>query len=81
MEGVAMKLPSFKSLAPTAISVASTFSIRRSLSFARRSSSLSAATITADSEPVSLGHRARKDFRILHQCTRQPLLLQHKGRR
>ncbi|CAN7019575.1 hypothetical protein BRARA_F00530 [Brassica rapa] len=67
MEGVAMKLPSFKSLAPTAISVASTFSIRRSFSFARRSSSLSAATITADSEPVSLGHRARKDFRILHQ--------------
>ncbi|KAJ4915118.1 hypothetical protein Rs2_00668 [Raphanus sativus] len=66
MEGVAMKLPSFKSLAPTAISVASTFSIRRSFSFARPSSSLS-ATITADSEPVSLGHRARKDFRILHQ--------------
>lgn len=69
MEGVAMKLPSFKSLAPNAISIG-----HRSFSRVRRSSSLSvysaassSATISADSESVSLGHRVRKDFRILHQ--------------
>ncbi|AAF22900.1 T27G7.17 [Arabidopsis thaliana] len=66
MEGVAMKLPSF----PNAISIG-----HRSFSRVRCSSSLSvcsaaaasSATISTDSESVSLGHRVRKDFRILHQ--------------
>ncbi|XP_010475649.1 PREDICTED: cysteine desulfurase 1, chloroplastic-like [Camelina sativa] len=69
MEGVAMKLPSFKSLAPNAISIG-----HRSFSRVRRSSSLSvysaassSATVATNSESVSLGHRVRKDFRILHQ--------------
>ncbi|KAH0902090.1 hypothetical protein HID58_041593, partial [Brassica napus] len=55
------------------ISVASASSIPRSFSCTLRSSSLSvysnpssSATITTDSEPFSLGHRAHKDFRILH---------------
>ncbi|XP_010544300.1 PREDICTED: cysteine desulfurase 1, chloroplastic [Tarenaya hassleriana] len=67
MEGVVVKLPSFKFLGPNVV-FSSFPSTRRSSSGVRLFSASSAsASIAADSEPTSLGHVVRRDFPILHQ--------------